>query len=34
MAKHKNIYSVHPMVPMVQQWIAELQDKTGRSLNE
>jgi hypothetical protein len=28
------IYSVHPGVRMVQKWIAELAEKTGRSLDE
>jgi hypothetical protein len=27
-------YDVHPGVAMVQKWIAELKDKTGRSLDE
>jgi hypothetical protein len=30
----KSIYSVHPGVAMVQKWIAELPQKTGRSLEE
>jgi hypothetical protein len=30
----KSIYSVHPGVAMVQKWIAELPDKTGRSLEQ
>lgn len=30
----KSIYSVHPGVLMTQKWIAELKDKTGRSLEE
>ena len=29
-----SIYSVHPGVAMVQRWIAELAEKTGRSLDE
>jgi hypothetical protein len=33
-AKNKNIYSVHPGVLMTQKWIAELKEKTGRSLEE
>lgn len=33
-AKRKSIYSVHPGVLMTQKWIAELKDKTGRSLEE
>lgn len=30
----KTIYSVHPGVLMTQKWIAELKQKTGRSLEE
>jgi Domain of unknown function (DUF5655)/Domain of unknown function (DUF4287) len=30
----KSIYSVHPGVLMTQKWIAELKQKTGRSLDE
>lgn len=30
----KSIYGVHPGVAMVQKWVAELKDKTGRSLDE
>lgn len=30
----KSIYSVHPGVAMTQKWIAELKQKTGRSLEE
>ncbi|HZE63639.1 MAG TPA: DUF4287 domain-containing protein, partial [Pyrinomonadaceae bacterium] len=33
-AKKKSIYGVHPGVLMTQKWIAELKDKTGRSLEE
>ena len=33
-AKRKSIYSVHPGVLMTQKWIAELKDKTCRSLDE
>jgi hypothetical protein len=33
-AKNKSIYSVHPGVLMTQKWIAELKEKTGRSLEE
>lgn len=33
-AKKKSIYSVHPGVAMTQKWIAELKEKTGRSLEE
>lgn len=32
--KKKSIYGVHPGVAMTQKWIAELKDKTGRSLEE
>src|SRR5215831_16964011 len=30
----RSIYSVHPGVQMVQDWIADLAKKTGRSLDE
>jgi hypothetical protein len=30
----KSIYGVHPGAAMVQKWIEELKDKTGRSLDE
>src|SRR5207249_1895814 len=30
----KSLYSVHPGVAMVQKWVAELKEKTGRSLDE
>ncbi|HEX8765022.1 MAG TPA: DUF5655 domain-containing protein [Candidatus Acidoferrum sp.] len=33
-AKTQTLYDVHPGVAMVQQWVAELQSKTGRSLEE
>ncbi len=33
-AKAKSLYDVHPGVATVQQWIADLQSKTGRSLDE
>ena len=33
-AKMKSIYGVHPGVLMTQKWIAELKQKTGRSLDE
>ena len=33
-AKTKTLYDVHPGVAMVQKWIAELKEKTGRSLEE
>jgi hypothetical protein len=32
--KKKQLYSVHPGVAMVQDWIAKLPEKTGRSLEE
>jgi len=32
--KRKSIYGVHPGVLMTQKWIAELKEKTGRSLEE
>lgn len=32
--KKKSIYGVHPGVLMMQKWIAELKQKTGRSLEE
>lgn len=32
--KKKSIYSVHPGVLMTQKWIAELKQKTGRTLEE
>jgi hypothetical protein len=34
MPNRKTLYSVHPGVAMVQQWIAEMKEKTGRSLDE
>src|SRR6266550_88266 len=33
-ATKKSRYSVHPGVAMVQNWVATLKDKTGRSLEE
>jgi hypothetical protein len=33
-AAAQSIYSVHPGVAMVQKWVAELKEKTGRSLDE
>ena len=30
----RSLYSVHPGVLMVQKWIAELKEKTGRTLDE
>jgi len=32
--KKKSLYSVHPGVVMVQDWIAKLPEKTGRSLEQ
>ena len=32
--RKKSIYSVHPGVFMTQKWIADLKQKTGRSLEE
>jgi hypothetical protein len=32
--KKKSLYSVHPGVAMVQNWIARLKEKTGRNLEE
>jgi hypothetical protein len=34
MARKKSLYGVHPGVPMVQNWVATLKEKTGRSLEE
>lgn len=33
-SKKKSIYSVHPGIAMTQKWVAELKQKTGRSLEE
>lgn len=33
-AKAQSLYDVHPGVAMVQKWIADLKEKTGRSLEE
>lgn len=33
-AKKKSVYSVHPGIAMVQKWVAELKQKSGRSLEE
>ena len=33
-ATRKSIYGVHPGVAMTQKWVAELKQKTGRSLDE
>src|SRR5437016_4816974 len=32
--KSKTIYDLHPGVAMVQKWLAELKEKTGRSMEE
>lgn len=34
MPQKKSVYGVHPGVAMVQKWIAELPQKTGKSLEE
>jgi hypothetical protein len=34
MTKRKSLYGVHPGVLMVQKWVAELKEKTGRSLDQ
>jgi hypothetical protein len=33
-AKTKTLYDVHPSVAMVQKWLAELKEKTGRSMGD
>jgi len=33
-AKSQSLYGVHPGVAMVQKWVSELKQKTGRSLDE
>ena len=33
-AKSESLYGVHPGVAMVQKWLAELKEKTGRSMKE
>jgi Domain of unknown function (DUF5655)/Domain of unknown function (DUF4287) len=33
-AKSETLYGVHPGVAMVQKWVGELKEKTGRSLDE
>jgi hypothetical protein len=33
-AKVESLYGVHPGVAMVQKWVAELKEKTGRTLDE
>jgi hypothetical protein len=34
LAKSQSLYGVHPGVAMVQKWLAELKEKTGRSMEE
>jgi hypothetical protein len=34
MAQPQSLYSVHPSVLMTRKWVATLQEKTGRSLDE
>ena len=34
LAKSESLYGVHPGVAMVQKWLAELKEKTGRSMEE
>lgn len=34
MAPRKRRYSPHPTIPMVQKWIAELPERTGRSIDD
>lgn len=33
-AKAESLYGVHPGVAMMQKWVAELKEKTGRTLDE
>jgi hypothetical protein len=33
-AKVGSVYGVHPGVEMMQKWVTELKEKTGRSLEE
>ena len=33
-ARTSSLYDVHPGVSMVQKWVSELKQKTGRSLEE
>ncbi|HEX9234556.1 MAG TPA: DUF5655 domain-containing protein [Candidatus Acidoferrum sp.] len=33
-AKDSSLYGVHPSVAMMQKWVSELREKTGRSLEE
>ena len=34
LAKSESSYGVHPGVALVQKWLAELKEKTGRSMEE
>ncbi len=34
MPKRKSPYSVHPGVAMIQKWVSDLQEKSGRSLDQ
>jgi hypothetical protein len=34
LAKSESLYEVHPSVAMVQKWLAELKEETGRSMEE
>ena len=34
LAKSESLYGVHPGVVMMVKWVAELKDKTGRSVEE
>jgi uncharacterized protein DUF5655/uncharacterized protein DUF4287 len=34
LAKSESLYGVHPSVAMVQKWLAELKEETGRSMEE
>jgi hypothetical protein len=34
MTRTKSIYSIHPSLQMIQKWVAELKEKTGRSVDE
>ena len=34
LAKSESLYGVHPSVAMVEKWLAELKEKTGRSMEE
>src|SRR5713101_4947365 len=34
LAKSESLYGVHPSLAMVQKWLAELKEKTGRSMEE